>query len=140
MTARKILIFPLVLILLQGCVRREMSIQSDPPGALVYLNGEEAGRTPLTKEFKWYGTYDVVLRKDDAQTLRVRQPVIAPWWQWPPFDLFAELFALDDQRSFKYSLTSAADSAIDIDAILLRSSEMASQLESSRVPATQPER
>src|SRR4051812_21539996 len=50
--------------LLSGCVHRVVTVQSDPPGALVYMNEEEIGRTPVSKEFLWYGNYDMVLRKD----------------------------------------------------------------------------
>ena len=139
MRAKRVLIFGLVLTA-TGCVRRSMSIQTDPPGALVYLNGEEAGRTPLQRDFLWYGTYDVVIRKEGAETLRTRQRVIAPWWQWPPFDLFAELFPLDDKRSYQYTLTPAADSAVDLDAILQHSGDMQAKLQSSQAPATQPAR
>lgn len=115
-----------------GCVQRQMTVTSEPEGALVYLNGQEVGRTPLERDFLWYGTYDVQLRKEGHETLRARQKVIAPWWQWPPFDLFAELFPLKDERSFQYTLTPAADTAIDADAILARSAELKGQLESSR--------
>ncbi|MDW8261495.1 MAG: PEGA domain-containing protein [Phycisphaerales bacterium] len=124
----------LFLLLTAGCVQRSLSIDSDPPGALVYLNGQEAGRTPFVKDFTWYGTYEVVVRKEGFQTLRIREPVIAPWWQWPPFDLFAELFPLKDERTLKYTLAPAADATIDLDAILSRSQELQGKLESSRAP------
>src|SRR5436190_9742910 len=88
-------IAPLTLIMLVtagGCgVEREMTIESDPPGALVYLNDTEVGRTPLKKDFTWYGKYDVVLRKDGYEPLQAKTDVNAPWWQWVPFDFFAEL-------------------------------------------------
>ncbi|MGZ3388170.1 MAG: PEGA domain-containing protein, partial [Isosphaeraceae bacterium] len=50
------------LFLVPGCVEQTMTIQSDPPGALVYMNDQELGRTPLTKDFTWYGDYDVQVR------------------------------------------------------------------------------
>src|SRR5262245_38992736 len=56
-------------VLLAGCVRRTMTIESDPPGALVYMNNQEVGRTPVTREFIWYGFYDVQLRRDGYKTL-----------------------------------------------------------------------
>jgi hypothetical protein len=122
-----------------GCVQRQMTITSQPEGALVYLNGQEAGRTPFQRDFTWYGTYDVRLRLEGHETLQARQKVIAPWWQWPPFDLFAELFPLTDKRSYAYTLQPVADSAIDLDGILARSQELSGQMESTRAaPATAP--
>src|SRR5262245_4912187 len=87
--------------LLAGCgVKRTLTVNSNPPGALVYLNGTEIGRTPVTREFTWYGTYGVELRKDGYDTLKTHGDVIAPWWQWVPFDFFAELlpFRPHDKR------------------------------------------
>ena len=47
-------------------------VQSDPPGALVYLNGEEVGRTPLAHDFLWYGNYDVELRSEPGRGVTVQ--------------------------------------------------------------------
>ncbi len=44
-----------------GCVERTITITSDPPYALVWLNDEEIGRTPVTVPFTFYGKYDVRL-------------------------------------------------------------------------------
>ena len=84
-----------------------MTVQSDPPGALVYLNGQEVGRTPLTRDFVWYGTYDVALRKEGYETRKAKTRVIAPWWQFPPIDLLAEFNPLrpTDRRTLSYTLT-----------------------------------
>ncbi len=42
-----------------GCVERTVTITSEPDNALVYLNDEEIGRTPVTVSFTFYGVYDV---------------------------------------------------------------------------------
>lgn len=47
-----------------GCVERTITITSEPSGALVHLNDEEVGRTPLTVPFTFYGVYDVRLEMD----------------------------------------------------------------------------
>src|SRR6059058_5001098 len=88
-----------------GCgVERTLQVQSEPSGALVYLNGEEAGRTPMRKMFLWYGTYDLEVRKDGYLTRSERPRVGAPWWQIPPIDLIAELvpLRLQDNHVLKY--------------------------------------
>src|SRR5258705_14001278 len=88
-------------LLFAGCVEQTMDIQSDPPGALVYLNNQELGRTPLTRDFKWYGDYDVQVRLEGYETLKTHEKVIAPAWNWVPFDLFAQLIPANfkDHRS-----------------------------------------
>ena len=47
-----------------GCIERLITVRSQPPGALVYLNDEEVGRTPVTVPFKFYGVYDVRLEHE----------------------------------------------------------------------------
>lgn len=74
-----------------GCVERYISITSQPSGALVYLNDDEVGRTPLTVPFTFYGTYDVRLEADGYKPLWTKQPAQAPWWDTVGIDLFAEV-------------------------------------------------
>jgi hypothetical protein len=129
------------LVLLPGCVRRQLTVTSDPPGALVYLNGEEFGRTPVTRDFTWYGTYDVVLRKEGYETLKTRGKVIAPWWQWVPFDLFAEALPLTDRRSLSYGMTPEAEVRAEPGEMMERAGELRGQLrgtKNTRRPATGP--
>ena len=76
---------------LTGCVQRTISITSQPVGALVHLNDEEIGRTPLQVPFAFYGTYDVRLEKEGFKPLWTKQKTDAPWWEAPGPDLFAEM-------------------------------------------------
>ena len=73
-----------------GCVERIAKVQTDPPGALVIVNDEEVGVSPVKFSFLWYGDYDIILRKPGFQTLKTHYRIDAPWYQWPPFDLVAE--------------------------------------------------
>lgn len=129
-----------------GCgVERTLHVRSDPPGALVYLNGEEAGRTPMRKTFLWYGTYDVQLRKEGYVTRSAKTKVWAPWWQVPPFDLVAELIPLPlkDEHAVAYRLRQVTERQTDPGQLVERAAEMRGKLESSGntrkpVPATKP--
>ena len=89
-----------VCCLLCGCVEREMTITSEPAGALVYISDVEVGRTPVTKSFTWYGDYEIILRRDGYQTLKTHANINAPAHQLPPFDLFAEIapWTIHDRR------------------------------------------
>lgn len=137
----KILVTILSPVLLCGCVERTMTLESDPPGALVYMNGQEVGRTPMTRDFTWYGNYDVTVRHDDYQTLKTETDVKAPWWQWVPFDLFAELLPIPfkDEQHFVYSLSPATTQPAQPQALYDRAEALREKLQSSRIkPATQP--
>lgn len=109
-----------------GCVKRTLLIESDPPGALVFLNDEEEGRTPVTVHFKWYGTYDVRLEMDGYQTLHAHQELEQPWWEHPGPDLFAEAIPNRRvERNWSFVLEPAQHpNDVDTDALLDRAERM----------------
>lgn len=85
------ILLALVFVLaLPGCVRRKLLISSEPAGALVYLNDQEVGRTPIEVPFTWYGTYDVRLERDGYAPLWTERTASAPWWDRPGIDLLTE--------------------------------------------------
>lgn len=128
--------FPILpLLLLTGCgVERTLTVRSDPPGALVYLNGEEAGRTPTRKAFLWYGTYDVQVRKQGYVTKSAKTRVWAPWWQLPPIDLLAELvpLRLQDNHVVAYRLQPETEQQTDPEQVIDRGVKLRRRLRSSK--------
>lgn len=92
---------------LSGCVSRRMTVVSDPPGALVVLEGRELGYTPVSVDFTYYGTRELTLIKDGYETLTVQQPIRRPWYQWPGIDFFADNFTpghVTDRHLLRYAL------------------------------------
>lgn len=90
-----------------GCVRRTLTIETDPQGAIVTLNDEEIGPTPVSRDFLWYGDYDVVLRKKGYATVHDHVVLYAPWYQVPPFDFIADVLwpgLIHDQRHASFKL------------------------------------
>lgn len=73
-----------------GCVERRLLITSEPSGALIRINDEPKGRTPLEVPFTWYGVYDIRLEHEGYQTLQTQREAEMPWWEAPGPDLFAE--------------------------------------------------
>ena len=99
-----------VVAVLAGCVRRTLTIETEPAGALVLLNDEEIGRSPVTTDFTWYGDYEVIIRHEGYQTLNTNVDVRAPWYQHPPIDFFAEVLwpgRVVDARAYTFALTEA---------------------------------
>jgi PEGA domain-containing protein len=130
--------FGLTLVSVGGCVHRTITVRSDPPDALVYLNDQEVGRTPFTREFTWYGTYDVEVRKEGYQSIKTTAMVWAPWWQWVPFDLITEALPLEDHHDLNYKLVPPSPRQTDPELLLRRGEQMQGQLMSSEKPTTQP--
>jgi len=122
-----------------GCVEQTMTVQSTPPGALVYMNDQELGRTPLTRDFQRYGDYDVQVRLEGYQTLKTHSKLKPPFWNWVPMDLVAYLLPVTfkDHKSLDYRLK-PLDPVLDDSAELVQRAETLRQgLESSpftRVP------
>ncbi len=86
------------LAILTGCVERTMKITTRPPGAVVIVNDEEVGISPVTFAFTWYGDYDLMFRKEGYQTLKTHHRIRAPWWQWPVFELITETMIIGTIR------------------------------------------
>jgi hypothetical protein len=102
---------PLLILLLSccGCVERLITVTSAPPGAIVWLNGEEVGATPVTTAFTWYGDYEVILRKPGYETVITSRKAVEPWFQWPGVDLFTECVLpinFKDQIEWNFPMTS----------------------------------
>jgi hypothetical protein len=125
--------------LLAGCVEQTMTIESDPPNALVYLNDQEVGRTPLTRDFTWYGDYEVHVRLEGYETLKTHQKVTAPAWNWAPIDLISTFlpFTFKDHRNFAYSLKPLDPARNETGGLISRAEDLRGDLEESdftRVP------
>ena len=93
--------------LLTGCIHRSLTIRTDPPGAMVYVNDQLKGESPMTYDFLWYGWYRLTLRKDGFERLDDRKLLRSPVYFWIPFDLAMELLPLPirDRRTWSYTLT-----------------------------------
>ena len=72
-----------------GCLERTVTITSDPAGALVTLNDQQIGRTPVETGFKYFGVYDVRLELDGYEPIVTEHEAVAPIWEYPGIDLLA---------------------------------------------------
>ena len=78
-----------VSLLFSGCVERRLTINTEPQGALVILNDEEIGISPVTTSFEWYGDYWVRISKEGYETINTHRGLKPPWYDAFPFDFFA---------------------------------------------------
>jgi hypothetical protein len=91
-----------------GCIKRTISVRSDPPGALVYLDGREVGKTPLDGvRFNFYGTREFALYRDGYLVERRTVDIDTPWYSYFPLDIVTELlnpWEIDDHRDFYFAM------------------------------------
>jgi len=83
-----------------GCLERQLTIKTQPSDALIELNDELIGITPVTISFNWYGDYNVRITKEGFQTLNTHRLLKAPWYDSFPFDFFAQI--LPEKRVDRY--------------------------------------
>jgi len=91
-----------------GIVRRRLNVNSNPPGALVYVDNQQIDTTPCSVDFTYYGTREVRLIKPGFETLTVNQPIPTPWYEYIPLDFVSEnLLAMKvrDNRTVTYNLS-----------------------------------
>ena len=73
-----------------AAVRRRITIKTTPPGALVYIDDQEIGVTPVSTSFTYYGTRKIQIVKDGYETVTVLREIKAPWYQIPGIDFVTE--------------------------------------------------
>lgn len=84
-----------------GCVQRRMLVRSQPEGAMVTIDRQAIGLTPVSVPFSYYGTREIQLEKDGYQTISVRQRFRPPWYEIFPLSFFSNHFALREIRDVR---------------------------------------
>ncbi len=90
-----------------GCVRRRMTIRSNPPGAVVFVDQQRIGVTPVSTGFTYYGTRDIQLVKDGYASVHEKHRFDTPWYEYPVVDFFSENlwpFETRDERILDFDL------------------------------------
>lgn len=107
----KLLALCLLIVPLGGCIRHRMVITSEPSEAMVTLNDQYRGRTPIEIPFEWHWWYVLKIEREGYQPLEREVRLRAKPWFYFPLDLIAQAlpFKFDDTRKLHYRLTPAAD-------------------------------
>lgn len=111
-----------------GCVERRLTINTEPQGALVILNDEEIGESPVTVSFQWYGDYNVRIRKEGYETLNTHRELKAPWYDAFPFDFFAMLNPERTVDSYRWTFELAPRKEISREELLRNAEGLKKQL------------
>lgn len=126
-------------VLFSGCVHRRMTVRTNPPGALLYVDDYEIGTTPVSTSFTYYGKRKIRLVKDGYETLTVMQDIPPPWYEFPPLDFVAENFVpgqIRDQRVLDYQLRPQA--VVPTEQLLSRGEALRRGVQSASAAAAQP--
>jgi hypothetical protein len=109
-----------------GCVRRTLRISSTPPGALVWVNHREVGRTPLEIDFTYYGHYDVQVTRDGSEPIITTAQANPPVWDVIGLDLVFDVMPFEAQSvvEWHFDLEPRDD---DLDALVDRARSLRSE-------------
>lgn len=91
-----------------GCVRKRMTVRTNPPGAMVYIDKQPIGLSPVSSNFTYYGTRSIEIVRDGYRTEKFLRRFNPPWYEIPPLDFFSETlypFEKRDERILDVQLT-----------------------------------
>ncbi|MFQ5713005.1 MAG: PEGA domain-containing protein [Candidatus Scalinduaceae bacterium] len=109
----RFLILVIVLFLFTGCVTRTITIRTNPSNALVYVDNELVGESPVEMPFTYYGTRKITIEKKDAdgrliyERKIVLEKIKTPVYEMFPLDFFSENlwpFDMQDNHILNYDL------------------------------------
>lgn len=101
------LLLILLVLAASGCVRRRLTVRSNPAGAIVHVDNQQIGTTPCSVDYVYYGTREIRLVLPGYETLTVNQPLPAPWYQVPGIDFVSENLVprrIEDARTVSFNL------------------------------------
>lgn len=90
-----------------GCVRRRMTVRTNPPGAKVYIDDLEIGTSPVSTNFTYYASRKITLIKDGYRTETTYHRMLPPWYELPGVDFISENFyprEIRDERVVDFQL------------------------------------
>ena len=90
-----------------GCIQRTLQIETDPPGANVWVNGENVGKTPAELPFLTYGSIEVFMQMEGHATRKEVVRLRPPWYAVFPIDFFTDVLypgTLHDRKTFGFKL------------------------------------
>lgn len=101
------------LCVLSGCSSRTITVTSTPVGASVWINDQAVGRTPVTADFTYFGTYDVRVELDGYVPVSEPRSADAPWWEWPGLDAIAIAIPFERRTEIEWHFDLVEEDAVE---------------------------
>lgn len=105
------IVLAIILAFSPGCLRKTLSVRTEPPGAEIYIDGVEVGQSPVTNiPFSFYGNREIMAVHPDYAVQKKLAHIRTPWYAHFPLDIFTELilpFNFEDNRYFVMELKRA---------------------------------
>ena len=113
------------LLAVSCATRRILQVDTDPPGAVVRLDEEVIGTTPLEHDFTFYGQRRLTLYLPGHRSWSQQIQLKPPWYAYFPIDLFTQVLpplGIDDREVFHVILVpdTGVRSEPDVEAFVQR--------------------
>lgn len=95
------------LLLSTACVERRLMIRTEPAGAIVHVNGEEIGRSPVAWRFYHYGRILVETERPGYEPESRVFELRPPWYQYPVADFVSDVLVpsrIQDEHELELKL------------------------------------
>ena len=97
-----------------GCVTRTYTIETEPSEADIYVAGKHLGKSPVKREFTFYGPREVTIRKKGYTARTERMALRTPLYQRFPIDFVPEVLypgKIRVEKRFLYTLEPVTEEA-----------------------------
>ncbi|MCZ2342952.1 MAG: PEGA domain-containing protein [Bacteroidales bacterium] len=140
-TGRGVLVAGLVLTLglATGCVDRRFVVESNVPGAQIYVDGKPIGPAPADAWYTYPGVYEFKAVAPNYQPLKQQVRLKAKWYDYPPLDFIADVLwpgRIEDVRRVQLTLEPTRPVRTDQ---LIQDADMLRARGQSLPPSTVPE-
>jgi hypothetical protein len=113
------LLIAMIVAVTCGCVQRRFVVQSNVPGAQIYVNNQLAGPSPADTRWEYTGVYEFRAVAQGYEPVVERVRIKPKWYEYPGIDFFFEVlypFNIEDVR--RIPLTLQPTTQIRTDALL----------------------
>lgn len=136
-TLRFVLIFATITAGM-GCIDRRFVVETNVPGAQVFVNGNPVGPSPADTGWEYPGRYEFRIVAPGYEPLTQCRLVKARWYDYAPFDFMLGVlwpFHVEDVRRFQFELSPARQvNAAEVEARAEEMRNRVRQLPPSSVP------
>jgi hypothetical protein len=104
-----------------------LAVRSEPPGAVVYLDGEKIGTSPCEIRYEWYGTRELAVELAGHRLVREMVTLSPPWWQIFPLDFVTDVLipvTIHDRVELDYRLEPVPVTRDEVQDVLRRAQEL----------------
>lgn len=125
---RRCVLLSVLLSASSGCVRRRLTVRTNPPGALISVDNQIIGTSPAATPFTYYGTREIRVERDGFRTETLKRRFNPPWYELPPLDFITETlwpFEIRDERVVDVELVPRE--LPQVDAVIDRASQLRDQ-------------